>query len=432
MAVESKTLHLPSVADALPKQWEWQRLDQVCEGVFDCPHSTPVLTNEGPFVVRSQDVRSGIFRMESAGRVSDATYKDRIARAEPRHGDLVYSREGTYFGIAAELPQGVRVCLGQRMVLLRPDANKANGRFLRYWLNSPVMAGHIHGFRDGTVAERLNMPIIRGLPVALPPLAEQRAIAWVLGSLDDKIELNRRMNETLEALAQGLFKSWFVDATQSALPKDWRESELGEIAEVIDCLHSKKPARQSEGKPFLRLCNIRDDGLVDMTDTFHITEEDYRVWISRMEARAGDCVITNVGRVAATAQIPQGLSAALGRNMTGIRCRSSFPFPTFLIECLLSSAMKDEIALKTDTGTILDALNVRSIPKLRFIKPPNDFAGRFEKVARPLREKMERNFVESRTLAALRDALLPKLLSGELRVPAAATPPSRATVITAA
>src|SRR2546421_722729 len=82
----------------------------------------------------------------------------------------------------------------QRMVLLRPDENKANFRFLRYWLNSPLMAGHIHGFRDGTVAERLNMPTIRGLPVALPPLVEQRATASVLGSLDDKIELNRRMN----------------------------------------------------------------------------------------------------------------------------------------------------------------------------------------------------------------------------------------------
>src|SRR5208282_1982445 len=73
------------------------------------------------------------------------------------------------------------------------------------------MARHIHGYRDGTVAERLNMPTIRALPVAVPPIAEQRAIASVLGALDDKIELNRRMNETLEATARAIFKDWFVD-----------------------------------------------------------------------------------------------------------------------------------------------------------------------------------------------------------------------------
>ena len=169
--------------------------------------------------------------MEESGRVSDETYQERIARAEPRHGDLVYSREGTYFGIAAELPPGVRVCLGQRMVLLRPNEQKVNFRFLRYWLNSPVMARHIHGQRDGTVAERLNMPTIRALPVALPPLPGEYTIGAMLGALDDKIELNRRMNETLEALAQTLFKNWFVDAAATKLPKGWRAGTLGEVTE---------------------------------------------------------------------------------------------------------------------------------------------------------------------------------------------------------
>ena len=73
------------------------------------------------------------------------------------------------------------------------------------------MALHIHGYRDGTVAERLNLPTICALPVALPPVDEQQTIADTLGTLDDKIELNRRMNETLDHMARALFKSWFVD-----------------------------------------------------------------------------------------------------------------------------------------------------------------------------------------------------------------------------
>src|SRR5215204_5816845 len=149
---DTRPIHVPREA----KEWHidhgWRRLDDLCEGVFDCPHTTPVVLEGGPYVVRSQDIRSGTFRLSEAGHVSENTYKERIARAEPRFGDLLYSREGTYFGIAAEVPPGIKVCLGQRMVLIRPNAVHLNSRFLRYWLNSPIMARHIEGFRDGTVA----------------------------------------------------------------------------------------------------------------------------------------------------------------------------------------------------------------------------------------------------------------------------------------
>ena len=208
---EKKLPHLPSRFADLPAGWAWLRLDDACDGVFDCPHSTPKLLDAGPFVVRSQDIITGVFRKEQAARVSEETYKERTSRVVPQRGDLLYSREGTYFGIAAEVPERTRVCLGQRMVLIRPKSVVVDFRFLCHWLNSPMMASHIHGYRDGSVAERLNLPTIRVLPVLVPPLPEQRAIAHILGTLDDKIDLNRRMNQTLEAMARALFKSWFVD-----------------------------------------------------------------------------------------------------------------------------------------------------------------------------------------------------------------------------
>ena len=204
-------IHMPDVATSTPSHWSWHRLDEACEGIFDCPHSTPQLTAYGPLVVRSQDIRSGVFRTEQAAHVSQTTYGERIARAEPQAGDLLYSREGTYFGIAAEVPSGVQVCLGQRMVLIRPAPREYSHRFLLYWLNSGFMANYLRGYRDGSVAERLNMTTIRGLPVPRPPLKEQQAIAAILGALDDKIENNRRTNETLEQMARAIFTSWFVD-----------------------------------------------------------------------------------------------------------------------------------------------------------------------------------------------------------------------------
>ena len=320
--------------------------------------------------------------------------------------------------------------------------HRAHTRFLCYVLSQTEISGYL----TGSTMPKLTQGNLNRLPVIAPPLAEQKAIAAVLGALDDKIELSRRMNATLEAMARALFQSWFVDfdpvrakldgrppaaldpataalfpehleeSTLGHIPKGWEGAELGQIAHVIDCLHAKKPERCDAGQLYLQLNNIRDDGLIDITDSFFVGAEDYQKWISRMEAVAGDCVITNVGRVGAVGQIPEGVKAALGRNITGIRCKAEFPFPTFLIECLVSESMREEIRLKTDSGTILDALNVKSIPKLRFVRPTREIGARFEELTRPVRRRMEQNISESRTLATLRDTLLPKLLSGELSV----------------
>jgi type I restriction enzyme S subunit len=362
-----------------------------------------------------------------------------------RRDDIVITRTGAYLGKVAVFTEfRLPVLAGAFSIYFRLKLDIADPVFVRYFFNSADGQRAIHSIATGSAQPNLNIPNLHSLEVPLPPLAEQKAIAAVLGALDDKIELNRRMNATLEAMARALFQSWFVDfdpvrakldarqpvgmdpATAALFPEHledspighiptgWEAAELGQIADVIDCLHAKKPERCEAGQLYLQLNNIRDDGLIDITDSFFVSAEDYQKWISRMEAVAGDCVITNVGRVGAVGQIPEGVKAALGRNITGIRCKAAFPFPTFLIECLVSESMREEIRLKTDSGTILDALNVKSIPKLRFARPSQEIAASFEKLTRPLRRQMEQNISVSRTLATLRDTLLPKLLSGEL------------------
>ncbi|MBN2444453.1 MAG: restriction endonuclease subunit S, partial [Spirochaetales bacterium] len=229
------------------KNWHFSPLFELCDGIFDCPHSTPNYTEIGPLIVRSQDMRSGYFKIEKAVHVSKETFMKRVRRALPQYGDIFYSREGTYFGIAAIVPANIDICLGQRMVLIRPNKNKLNHLFLFYWLNSPIFSEYLKGFHDGSVAQRLNVSTILNLPIAIPPLPEQKAIASILGALDDKIELNRQMNHTLEETAKALFKSWFVDfdpvvakasgkkpfgmsaETAALFPDSFEESELGEI-----------------------------------------------------------------------------------------------------------------------------------------------------------------------------------------------------------
>jgi type I restriction enzyme S subunit len=93
-----KSLHLPKQIRELPREWCWSRLDDVCVGIYDCPHSTPRLVDEGPLIARSQDIITGVFRSEQAAHVSEETYRERTLKAVPSHGDVLYSREGTYCG----------------------------------------------------------------------------------------------------------------------------------------------------------------------------------------------------------------------------------------------------------------------------------------------------------------------------------------------
>ncbi len=439
MAGEMHVLHTPSTAAELPSDWSWKRLDAVCEGVFDCPHSTPVLSEDGPYLARSQDMRSGTFREDEAARVSEATYNERIARAKPRHGDLLYSREGTYFGIAAEVPAAVRLCLGQRMVLIRPSPSAVSFRFLRYWLNSPVMARHASGHRDGTVAERLNLPTIRALPVAVPPLPEQRAIARILGTLDDKIELNRRMNETLEAMARALFKSWFVDfdpvrakaeGRDPGLPKPLADlfpahlvdSELGEIPEgwevatlpeVVD-VNPMRALRKGVEAPYLDMANMPThghsaDAVVD------------RAFGSGMRFINGDTLVARItpclenGKTAFVDFLRDG---QVGWGSTEyIVLRPKSPLPEEYAYCLARNAEFRDFAIQSMTGTSgRQRVPAESLAHFRVAVPPKSIAESFGRAVKPRLTRASAAVRESRTLAALRDTLLPKLILGELRV----------------
>ena len=377
-------------------------------------------------------------------KVSDED-RERLSRYSLQDGDIVFSRVGSVDLRALVRKEESGWLFSGRLLRVRPKPDIIDSCYLSWFFGLPSFREYVRRIAYGATMPSLNTKLLSDLPVYFPSVGEQKAIAHILGSLDDKIELNRKMNETLEAMARAIFKSWFVDfvpvrakaegrapglpkeiadlfpdsfedSELGEIPKGWDVVTLGDIAEVIDCLHSKKPERRESGWPLLQLWNICGDGLIDMAETYYIGESDYKNWVSRMEASPGDCVITNVGRVGAVAQIPESLRAALGRNMTGLRCKSQFHFPTFLIECLISRAMCDEIVRKMDTGTILDALNVRNIPKLRLVLPPLALLIKFEGSARPLRAKMEHNLTEARNLVAIRDTLLPKLISGEIRI----------------
>lgn len=264
--------------------------------------------------------------------------------------------------------------------------------------------------------------------IPLPPKPVQRKIVSVLAAFDALISTNNLRIALLCEIARRIYHEWFVDfrfpgheiiplceSAWGPLPDGWRILRMDQIAEVIDCLHSKKPSENCQGEGILlQLQNISSNGIIDMSKTYQISADDYAAWISRIELGPGDCVITNVGRIAAVGQVPPGVVAAPGRNMSAVRPRA-VP-PTYLLQFLLSAHMAREVQEKKDAGSIMDSLNVKGIVRLSVLVPSDRLADAFEDLCRPVRRQIE-GLVEARQrLELTRDFLLPRLLAGQIDV----------------
>ena len=197
------------------------------------------------------------------------------------------------------------------------------------------------------------------ITISVPPISEQRKIVHDYQVITDRIELLRKMNENLEEQAQSVLKNYMDKYPCDFVP-------LSNIADIIDCLHTEKPARvDSSSYQLIQLDNIRDDGFLDLEAfKYMISEDDYTNWTRKCEIHENDCVITNVGRMGAVSQAPKGTHAAMGRNMTCIRLKKGVELQAYLITLLLSPHMKNQMQDKKDVGTIMEALNVKNIPKL--------------------------------------------------------------------
>ena len=287
-------------------------------------------------------------------------------------------------------------------------------------------------FNVGSGVPTLNRNHVHPLPVSLPPLPEQRAIAHILGTLDDKIELNRRMNETLEAMARALFKSWFVDfdpvrakmeGRDTGLPKHLADlfpdqlvdSELGEIpeewevkvlAECTDLTMGQSPPGSTynghgEGLPFFQ--GRSDFGFRYPSNRRFCTAPN-RI------AQPGD---TLVSVRAPVGDINMAWDrCCIGRGVAALRHKSSSMSFTYYSTWMIQTALRDY----EHTGTVFGAVNKSQFEALRVIEPDSSIVDALDSCARPLDARIKSNTLESLTLTALRDTLLPKLVSGEVRI----------------
>lgn len=341
-------------------------------------------------------------------------------------GDLLFTQRGT-LGQVAWIPEDARFpryVVSQSQMKLTVDPEVAEPGFIYAYFTSDTAKTLIHNLAITTGVPHINLGILRGFPVPLPPLNEQRRIAAALGALDDKIEANRRMNRTLEALAQALFRQRFVafdgrdDLVDSGtdlgeIPAGWR---VGSPSDVIEFNPRVRLSKGTEA-PYLGMSEVPTEG-------FHVGEVVPRPYAGGAKFVHGDTLLARItpclenGKTALVDFLDDGEVGFGSTEFIVMRGRDATP-PEF-VYCLARSPRFREFAISRMTGSSgRQRVPTDSLDHFEMAVPPPNVLAAFGAEARPPFQRISANQRQSRTLAALRDALLPALVSGRLRVPEA-------------
>jgi type I restriction enzyme S subunit len=402
-------------------------------------------SSAGVVVIRANNISAGRIDFTDVTFVDSETFGRIKDPCKPKQGDVLYTNIGSQFGNAAIVKHTHPFVIAWNVLRLQPN-NSIDGRFLTYLLNEPSNKSRVVGLNSSSTMPFVSGKEIGNVRFSLPPLAEQRAIASVLGALDDKIELNRRMNATLEAMARALFQSWFVDfdpvrakldgrqptrmdaATAALFPSTFQDSALGHIPKGWETSTiGKKLQTVLGGTPSRAKAEYWTDGTVawinsGKTNEFRIIEPSEWITKDALENSSTKLLPRRTTVLAIT-------GATLGQvSITEIECcanqsviaiPAASQFPTEFIYPWIEENIEKLIA--SQTGGAQQHINKGNVEELALLCPDSQVVAAYQTKAKPLFDQIAANCFQSRTLAALRDTLLPKLLSGELNVAGAAT-----------
>lgn len=427
-----------------PDSWKIRPIGELCDFIVDCLHETPDIIDfpTGYLMPRTSDIRDGKINLATARNVSKETYERRIQRGVPIAEDIIITREAP-MGEIGLVPENVNLCLGQRLIHYRPNRDIVDPRFLVYsLLSTPVQHEFNANKGTGSVVDNLRMEKARNIPIPLPPLPIQREIAHILSSLDDKIDLNRRMNATLESMARAMFKSWFVDfdpvraksedrqpegmdaETAALFPDSFEDSELGEIpigwtiatlgeiSEKPQYGYTASASDDAIGPRFLRIMDINKSPWIEW-DTVPYCE------ISRADQlkyslRNGDIVIARMADPGHAALIEEDIDAIFASYL--IRFRTKDVRHTRYLQYWLRSQQYWQIVDGLKTGTTRASLNAQTLSSFPLLLPSISILQKFSVIVDGFRAKIITNNSENRILQKMRELLLVKLLNEEIRL----------------
>jgi type I restriction enzyme S subunit len=390
-----------------------------------------------PFL-RSQNVVPFGVSLEDVKYISPQ-FHAKLKKSALKPGDVVIVRTGKP-GACCVIPNTLPVANCSDLVIVRPG-RRLDARYICYYINSAA-AHHVASHLVGAVQQHFNVGAARSLRLDLPSLEEQKRIAHILGTLDDKIELNRRMNATLEAMARALFQSWFVDfdpvrakaagqsptgmdpATADLFPSEFEDSELGKIPKgwvvkplsaVCKLISGGTPKRSEDtfwggNIPWYSIQDAPSFGM----PWVYFTKE--HITARGLDESAANLVPTGCTIISARGTV--GKLAMAGREMAfNQSCYGLLPAhgQSFRYNNLLMNEAVLTLQQRTH-GSVFDTITRQTFDGILVVAPPEAVVEKLDKAVKPIFDLQLAQLKEAHTLAALRDALLPELLSGAIRV----------------
>ncbi|WBA17867.1 restriction endonuclease subunit S [Salinivibrio kushneri] len=418
--------------------WSTVTLAQITSRIGDGLHGTPKYDDSGDYYfINGNNLSNGkVVINEKTKRTDESQYLKH--RKDLNSRTLLVSINGTLGNIGTF--QGERVFLGKSVCYLNilPNVNKD---YVMYVLMSKHFQDYIHNLATGSTIKNVGLKLIREYEFQLPDITTQNKIANVLVSIDSKISLNTQTNQTLEAMAQAIFKSWFVDFdpvkakmqgkqpegmntdTAALFPDKLVESELGLIPEgwivkpfkkVIDKYvdnRGKTPPVVEDGIPLVEVKHLPENSAFPNLNTDkRVTEETFDTWF-RVHVEPKDILISTVGTIGRTSFV-KNTNFGIAQNVLGLRFGKVVE-PEYMFYTVKAHRFQHDMDARLVT-TVQSSIKRKDLDTIDILVPPSNVQKEFCKLVGSLLDGQYRKNAENIELASLRDALLPKLLSGEL------------------
>lgn len=391
-------------------------LGELALAIVDCEHKTAPEGDGFAYSVGTKAMKDGRLVLDACKPVDAATYEAWTRRMTPAPGDLVLAREAPV-GQVVRVPIEPKICLGQRTVLIRPDAERVDPRFLHYWLLGPVAQHLMQSQAAGATVPHLNVADIRGLDASGIPKdrRHQVVVGEVLSAIDDLIENNRRRVEVLEEVARAIYREWFVhfrfpghedttfvDADLGPIPEGWDDRPLFDAADVGFGFAYKSKRFNDEGPfPVIRIRNVPNG----TTDTFtdELADEKYRV-------NDGDILVGMDGEF----YVSQWSGGDAWLNQRVARIRPLDGLGVRYLMHAIEGPIRDWNA--KIVGTTVAHLGKKHMQQVQVVVPDADTRALSDNVLEPTALLIRDLLQQSRRLAEIRDLLLPRLVTGQIDV----------------
>jgi len=420
-------------------------LGEIPEGWKGYPFPEVIDFQEGPGILAKdfRDNGTPLVRLaglnKSASLFEGCNYLDpklveqRYSHFKIKKGDILLSTSASLgrTAVVGEKSEGAIVYTG--IIRMRPLNKILFAPFIKYLLEAPDFQKQVEVMGVGSVIRHFGPWHLKQMTVVIPPIQEQRAITKILSDLDEKIELNRQMNKTLESIAQAIFKQWFmefefpgengksykssggkmVDSELGEIPEGWQFDELGNFAEILNGFAFKSEDFVSTGVFLLRTRNFTEDGYIMRDDTACLPENFYDEYKS-FRLKKLDVLLVMVGASVGKMAIVQSsvLPALQNQNMWNFRSKSGSGqlFLNFLVKKIVQENMG------TASGSARDFFRKDYFRNINFILPSGSVLKDFDKQVCSIFNCIDKNLTEIQILAQIRDSLLSRLMLGKIRV----------------